>query len=128
MNAAPWTVDYSDTGAGLPWEVRFDYLKNNGWTTSEILRLQAQEMQGTGETIVQCPRCEGEGWVNEGSDYPPEKDLWQCLLCLGEGEIEKGVLQEYQQNPEKYMKELEDIAKEQYYQTLERQKEQGKNE
>ena len=39
----PWTVDYTDTGAGLPWEIRLDYLKNNGWTTSEILKLQARE-------------------------------------------------------------------------------------
>ncbi len=102
-------IDYSSTGAGLPWEVRADYLREHGWSSSEILRLIEREgaeakarakarKADTEETMMQCPECEGEGSLNEGSAEDP--DLWQCLLCDGEGEIEK----------------------EQYYQRLERQK------
>ncbi|MCP4010510.1 MAG: hypothetical protein GY726_13490 [Proteobacteria bacterium] len=36
-------INYSDTGAGLPWEVRFDYLRGNGWSTSEIIVLEKRE-------------------------------------------------------------------------------------
>jgi hypothetical protein len=130
-----WKIDYSNTGAGLPWEVRFDYLRGNGWSTSEIIDLELREwreararaearkaeaQEAESETkMVQCPECEGEGSIDEGSVECP--DLWQCLLCSGEGEIEKEVLQEYQRNPGKYMQELEEIAKEQYYQRLKTQ-------
>ncbi len=35
--------DYSDTGSGLPWEVRQYYLKDRGWSRSEVLRLLERE-------------------------------------------------------------------------------------